>query len=307
MLDRTTKSPRERQIQQGYSRMASSHAVICGLARNCNSTLPPLKKKLDHVGRHFGKCDFLVVENDSSDGTAETLQDWAQEDQRVCLLQYCLIPPQSPHEPRPVSRAGWFSEDRISRIAFARNLYLDRLSQYPDADYVIVLDLDIHAFDLDGIAHSIGSDLEWSCMAANCIRYSPRHPFRRWVYWDTFAYEPLEGFEGGVQTRVQMLTTQKTLPKILSRTGLLEARSAFGGLAIYRKEVLEAGDYRVSPNDDPIVTVTCEHRELHRQLAKNSRFRLFINHEQKVLHESTSSVLRRLLKDGYGLIASKAS
>lgn len=288
---------RKEQAEAGFRAMARHRATVCGLARNCARRLPALLAKLDRMASLFGECRFIVIENDSVDQTGTLLKDWAHDDPRVELVQLCLLhSPDSGAAGRGVRRGEEsFSIERIERMSYLRNGYIERLGTLHGDDIVMVVDFDIHGFSIEGIAHTLGSGVEWDCVAANCLRFSPRHPFHRHVYWDTYAYEPENGFPGGALDRSSMLKAQVSLPVLLRKEALLPVRSAFGGLALYRAEAIRGRRYSTEPNEDSLVNVLSEHIGLHRDMAAAGHSAIFINRRQTVVYESSVSVLTRLL------------
>lgn len=284
------------QIRSGFKNMSRSRAVVCGLARDCSRTLPHLIQKLEKLGACFSDCRYIVVENDSRDQTAHMLNDWAVRNRAVNLISFSLLPETVGGPASPVGLAGDYTRARISRMAFARNLYLDRLAEWSNFDVVIIVDLDIHDFSLSGIAHSFGTDAAWDCMASFSRRWTPRRPFRRSVYWDTFAYEPEAGFEAGRQTYRNLRKAHVSLAGLLAKTTPLPAKSAFGGLAIYQAHCLDGARYAVLDNASKDIPVLCEHVAFHRAIRERMPFELMINARQSVLYERFGSVLKRLLR-----------
>jgi hypothetical protein len=120
-------------------------------------------------------------------------------------------------------------------------------------------------------------------MTANGQRYSRRHAFRAAVYWDSYAYEPKQGFNQHVLTPGQLRTYQRDMADELDQSAFVEAKSAFGGLAIYRANLLRGARYSVLPNDNTEIPVLSEHHGLHREIrSERDELRLYINSAQSV-------------------------
>ncbi len=280
------------RIQQGFDLISQSSVILCGIARDCAPQLSRLIPKLENLAEKFKNYKIIVVENDSVDHTAKIITSWAASNHNVIPIIFTR--PAIEHQYVDDDFPGNFDHSRISRIAFARNMYLNELQQHQPADFVIIVDLDIMNFSIPGIANSIGWCNKWECATSSGLRYTLRAPFSPTVYWDAFAYEPEEGFPGGIQSLVDMRSNQKKLRKQIREKELIPASSAFGGLAIYKYQLLINQQYEVLANSNPEVPVLCEHVALHRSMAgSNAKFRLVINPVQELRYESPLTTIRR--------------
>jgi hypothetical protein len=280
----------------GRKRMASSSAVICGLARDCSKSLRKLIPALEELAAKFHSCQFLIVENDSHDETGRILSAWAERNEAVRSIRYCYVAKPESGRSAKNGNMDWFDARRIERISFARNLYLDEL-QRPEmvSDFVVVIDLDIRSFSQGGLEHSFGMVDHWDVVTASGLRVSARSPFSGPVYWDSYAFEPITGFRGRVQTEDQIRDNQIAISKALSDGAMLPAHSAFGGLAIYRGELLHSARYAPLPNPDKKIPVLCEHIALHRSIRMSRKnCRLMVNPHLVVRYSTARDLLRRV-------------
>lgn len=273
--------------ETGRAAMSSSSIAICGLARDCADSLEALIPQLERLGEAFAEYRIIVVENDSHDRTGSVLLNWCVQNSQVRPIQYCYLDTAEDRKPAESDSGAWFGQKRMERMAFARNRYLNALTDEPFPDFVAVVDLDIRSFSLPGIEHSFGLLSAWDVVTANGRRFSARNPMRVSVYWDSYAYEPETGFPGDVQTQLQIRQDQVKVADMLNDGKLLPARSAFGGLAIYRAHLLRRHFYSVMTNDCPDVPVLCDHPTLHRSIRRqNERLRLVINPHMTVNYGS---------------------
>lgn len=286
----------QQQILLGFGHMAQSRIAICGLARDCKKSLAKLVPSLEQLGEQFATYEIIVVENDSIDGTGEFLTSWRSRNPKVNVVQFSLCPWMKTCKQDAGTGNWWFSKARMERMNFARNLYLDALDDNDSLDYVIVVDLDILTFSLPGIAHTFGLKTPWDFIASNGTRYSLRHPFRKQIYWDTYVYEPENGFADDVLRVKDILAAQNHLSKILSEPELFPVKSAFGGLCIYRRDSLGRHRYSIVNNSDSEVKVLCDHTTLHRSMANTGNNKAFISPFQTVRYETFANMARRLLK-----------
>jgi len=268
------------QREAGRAVMSRNSVALCGLARDCAKNLQAVIPQLERLGGAFYNYKVIVVENDSQDRTASVLSDWCEQNPRVHPIQFCYRDTcESEAKKAGPSRIAWFGQKRMERMAFARNQYLAALTEEPSPDFVAVIDLDIRAFSMPGVEQSFGMLDAWDVVTSNGRRFSARNPTRLSVYWDSYAYEPKAGFPDGIQTPEQIRQNQVRVADQLKRGGeLFPASSAFGGLAIYRAELLKHNWYSVIENGCENVPVLCDHPSLHRSMRRQHKdLRLVIN------------------------------
>lgn len=208
----------------------------------------------ERMQRTFGEVVYCIYENDSTDGTAEWIRGLAARRNDVRLL--------SEQGYRPARADGSWTRWRLERMAACRNRCLDLARQHaPDADYAIVLDIDFAAFE--------------QVYAAAAIREIDRlHP--RWqalcgsglTHRDLGVFGPVMRViptRGPLPVRlfdIAALRTGSPQQDLLSAAAMarpahdppVRVRSAFGGIAIYKPDVLYALHYEGGD---------CEHVSLH--------------------------------------------
>ena len=149
-------------VAAGYRRMAVSTVCVAALARDCAPALRANLPFVDALCGRFKRANVVVVENDSKDATKDVLRSWAAERPHITLIleDYGTVTVPSVTS-GPV--IPWFSRFRIEKLAAYRNRYLDHAAAIPGLDYLIAIDLDLYAFDLDGIAHAFGQSVPCDC------------------------------------------------------------------------------------------------------------------------------------------------
>lgn len=237
--------------------------AIVGVVRDGARSLPGSVEALEKAARGFRRARFRIVESDSTDATAEVLK-------RLAATRDLTW-----------SSAGTLRthmKSRTERIAFCRNLLRETVERDGAGyDYVLVA-------DLDGVNDTVtAAGLEscwqvrepWDVLTANQDGpyydiWALRHPV--WSpgdCWRDFAQlRPL--FGDGPAREMAVHARQAVLP---SDVAPVEVDSAFGGLALYRREAFLAGTYRGVEDDG---TEICEHVGFHRDLRAKG-YRIFIN------------------------------
>lgn len=207
--------------------------------------------------RTFGEVLYCVYENDSTDGTADWIRDLSASRNDVRLL--------SEHGYRPAMAEGRDSHWRYERMAACRNQCLGLARQYaPHVNYAVVLDIDFAEFD--------------QVFLAAAIREIDRlHPG-----WEALCGSGLSQRDLGVfGPSMRVVPTRGNLPVRLYDIAAMEidtlrqdslkaaamagsafdgpvrVRSAFGGIAVYKPDVLYSLNYE---------GWSCEHVCLHRKM-----------------------------------------
>lgn len=220
------------------------------MVRDNMEHLPGLVTQLTAYGQLFKEFAFVFSENDSSDGTKDYLDDLSRKsssDLRVTRVG------QDFHLSKRPS---------ISFLAQMRNFYLHEIYTHPlykDYDYVLVFDADFETENFlteDDLMNSFDRTEQWAVVAANGEKFGKM--------WDAFAfrnqefdlpYRP-ENFPGGIDS---YWPTILHIQRKYEDGPLIPVKSAFGGLAIYEKSVLQ-GLYHNTTTED------CEHVSLHAQI-----------------------------------------
>jgi hypothetical protein len=209
---------------------------------------------------------WLIIESDSTDQTTDILDQLQIELSNFRFLSLGSLQSQIPL--------------RSQRLAHCRNVYLCELETnpaYQRIDCVVVADLDgVNDLVTPEAFASCWERLDWDvCTANQSGRYydlwALRHPI--WCPND-----PLDQcrflIEHNVRREKAMYAAVYAKMIILNRSGeWIEVESAFGGLGVYRRNVLHGLRYSgIDLAGNPI----CEHVTLHQQLrAKGCR--LYIN------------------------------
>jgi glycosyltransferase involved in cell wall biosynthesis len=280
-------------VRKGFEIMRRSSLTICAIARDCNKNLSRNIPVLEKLRESFAASNVIIFENDSIDGTRQTLENWSSASDNVKTVfetySESTIPPDSSEGPNK-----FYSFQRISKMVKYRNNYLDELKKMEKpVDFVIILDLDITHLKLEGIAHSLGLSDNWDVVCANGYSYSSSLARR---YHDTYALVEL-GKEMNVQKEESIYQNLIVWSTLKQGMPLIPVYSAFGGLAIYRYDALKDSRYSIVYNDDRRVEVRCEHFTLCRDIRNAGYTRIFINPNMTLCnHELTLKVINNFIK-----------
>jgi hypothetical protein len=245
---------------------ASIELAVVGVARNCARSLERDVAALQRATAGFKKVHYLIVESDSDDSTPAVLAALAREPS----FRFVSLGRLRDAEPL-----------RTARIARCRNAYLDEIAAnplYADVTHLLVSDFDGVSRDVDaaGLASCWRAGAPpWDVCTANQRDYyydiwALRHAV--WCPGDAWrehaALEPLLG-----RRAADEVALFSRMIHIDPRRPMIEVDSAFGGLAVYRRDALAGARY---VGLDLGGREVCEHVTLHAQLRANGH-RIFIN------------------------------
>jgi len=241
--------------------------LVVGLVRDSEKQLVRSIQCLSNAFKESKIVKFLVVESDSSDSTLHLLASEALKRPNFRYKTFGNLRHELPL--------------RTERIAFCRNYYLDQIRdspEYLDVDYVVVA-------DFDGVNSSLqSSDVEscwirsdWDVCTANqngnyydiwALRHSLWSPNDCWGQANFLISSGLDRF------RAIYSSVFSRMINIDSCHDWIKVDSAFGGLAIYRKCVLQDGAFYKGIDD--CGEEVCEHVSLHEYICRNGG-KIYIN------------------------------
>lgn len=272
--------------------------IVCGIVRNAANGLKRNIPVVNQITSWFGDWRVVIYENDSTDNTKEILRAWGATDkERVHVI--IEDKDSSSVVPSISSMKGvnpFCSHKRIDRMANLRNEYIDYINAMNwDADYMMIIDLDVYNINADGVANSLHLMNEWDIVTANGYSTSPTLKRR---YHDAYALCKY-GCEDKVQTLQEIAAMREAYAEI--GTEPVRVFSAFGGLAIYNFKKINGARYVVCENEDPQVEVRCEHYGFIKQIMKkHGDLKVCINpkmyvHYQKVTPQIVFNSFKRLI------------
>ena len=245
----------------GMDIAADATVVFAGCARNCGPVLRANLWRIEQMGAAFADWAAVIVENDSTDGTKECLDEWAAAGRNRTVI-HC-------DNGRP--HLHGFEPERMQAMAHYRNTYLGAIRQrHPRADYVVVLDLDVwggYGGLLAGISELANNPAAAGMASVSLFQTRVQGGERHWLHYDQFAFRWFDWSK----------RLDSWFPAWRPPVGAppLQVKSAFGGMAVYRAGALLACDYIANDGD-------CEHVGLHRDIAAIGG-QVYLNPSQRVI------------------------
>lgn len=257
--------------------------AICGVVRNAAAQLRSSLEAIDRICQSSEYAEVILVTNDNEDDTSIVLNEWSRFKKSVRIIDCAGAIDAFPN--------------RVDRLAFARNIYLNEMRERNDTiDLMIVMDMDgLNAnVEASAIEYAVlSAPKDWVGIFANQDRaYFDLYALRRdgWVSSDVWAdYAKSTNWMGNIAFRLFSRLAMQWPRKLISQwyankhvyakqfcipTSLpfLPVQSAFGGLGIYRYASISRAWY--SSRDISGRTI-CEHVNFHSQLRKGGG-RLYI-------------------------------
>lgn len=259
--------------------MIDKSILIAALARDCNDSVVRNIPKIELLRKEFRESHVVIIENDSKDGTKDTLRKWKEESEGVEAIMNNFGTVTIPEKSDRVSDPG-SSGHRISKMARYRNMYMDyaRNASF-EFDYLVVMDIDIDDFSVEGIIKCIKNAPDgWGGLFANGRQWYNRFLSK---YYDMFAYVPY-GSENYDLTFKDMIEGVRSLLEKMKKNNYVECDSAFGGIGIYRWEAVSESVYKTEKNrKSKWFDMICEHILFNRDV-KNCGYRNYICRDMKV-------------------------
>ena len=239
-------------------------SVVVGLlARDCKASILRNKPRIERLCSFFEDSHVVVVENDSVDGTPQVLHDWAEENSRVMVDSFIH------HSRRRLSS----DYHRISHMAYLRNRLLDDIRQLPAPDVVVMMDVDIYDFDVEGVMDGIcHAPADWGALLANGRHMLPNGKYVRSQY-DQYALMACD--EEMIDTLHALPQRGRKMDRQVQSCDYYPVRSAFGGMAVYRYDVIHNLQYTTVLAGNRQQDAFCEHVPFHLAII-NSGYKNYI-------------------------------
>ena len=245
--------------------LADSRIHIVGTVRDSAIVI---ESQIDTIFKAFSSAFELsmeIIESDSEDETLSILRTLETKHENLKVMS--------------LGKLGGEFPRRTERLAYCRNLLLKNFREnIENYDYFVVADLDGVNDKLTAEAViSCWVNQEWDVCTANQAGpyydiWALRHEI--WCpndFWKQYYFLRKYGITDDRAKAASIYSRMITLP---ADSEWIQVTSAFGGLAIYRSEILRnAMNYL---GIDPSGNEICEHVELHEQLSKRG-FKIFIN------------------------------
>lgn len=271
--------------------MIDKNIIIAALARDCEDSLRINIPLIEELRAQFLWSQVVVVENDSIDCTKELLNDWKINFHNVNIISnnYGIktIPDKSDLIKNPMT-----SCQRIDKMVFYRNLYLDYISEVEHPiDLVIIIDIDVIEISLTGLLDVLKSfDNKMGAVFSNGMSVM-RTPFGlSEIYYDTFAVWEYPLTNEFSYTIKSLAGTFKSINRNVKKSPFYSVISAFGGVGVYNYQAIKNLRYKTVLNPLNKQEAVCEHIPFNQEIIKQG-FNNYIARDFKVVYERHNMTL----------------
>ena len=244
----------------------SKSFLIGGVVRNCEKALKSDVLYLQNALKNHPNKQWLLIESDSDDKTIEVLRELESVVKNFHFITLGALSNNIP--------------ERTQRIAYCRNKYLEEFESNPlyrGFDYMLVSDFDgMNNCITEKAIKSCWDNADWDVATAN--QWGPyydifalRHPL--WSpnnCWDAQRFLATQGFNENHSKYIGVYSRMVTVPEL---GPWIEVDSAFGGMAIYKREKIQGLRYTGATDHGEEIS---EHVPFHAQV-KARGGRIFIN------------------------------
>lgn len=206
--------------------------IITGVCKNISVAVHNTIDSIERLGSQFKDYKVVIYENNSEDTTVPVLTNWAIKNRKVIFITEYLSPADLYSLAHVKKELQGLSREEL--IARARNIVLKEAMKpnYDDYAYLIMVDLDfIVPWGVEEIANTLKVDQEWDAICANGLDLNGGM-YDRYAYRDS-AY-PFGPEITGMEWWKKDINRNRIRYEPLDL--LIPVYSAFGGLAIYKRE-----------------------------------------------------------------------
>ena len=266
-----------------HKKKLESNFLVAGVVRNCANQVRSDVLKIQDALTGVKNISWLLIESDSDDQTIEVLMDLKDE-----IPNFDFKTMGSLRRQMPI---------RTDRLAYCRNAFLEAIrsdEKYRNIDYVLVSDFDgMNTHLTPASIDSCWERDDWDVCTANQDGpyydvWTIRHPF--WSPNDCFEQYR---FMLGLKVRAFKAYYEAVYSRMITipmDAEWIEVDAAFGGLSLYKKEVIVCSSYAgVTPTGVEI----CEHVVLSEGI-KKSGFKIFIN--PRLINTKRSEHINKAIK-----------
>lgn len=242
---------------------------VVALARNIENVFDRNYQVLERdLLKYFKSHEFFIYENDSEDGTVESLEKWSKTDNHNYISEKLNAP----------KFGSSTTQERLKVMSHGRNVCQKNISK--NHDYILVIDLDFIHLDTEGLFNSLGWLQEDSIGAMSGFsfhyriqplpeRLKTKNPI--WTNYDSWAYRHTDWHDLYSQGLMYWfwwwLPPKGSIP--------WPVNSAFGGSCLFKSKYYFDGEYK---DHD------CEHVTHFYEIKKNNpEFMLFNNPSQRMI------------------------
>jgi len=223
--------------------------LVCSVIKNVENKLDENIQRVHQLGTHFTDYKIVIYENNSTDGTKNILESYRSNPHMTVISED--IPDYFIEENNVVwtykEVTGSDHHCRMEHISNARNKLLReiRKSKYKSFSYVMMIDLDAHYWDINGVLDSFSKKDQWDGVVANSTGDATS-----FGYYDYFCLRRTNQPFGPDMLGEHFWEKTHNSKFVITSDDLIPVYSGFNGIGIYKKEILDKYNYDFLVNEE---------------------------------------------------------
>lgn len=237
--------------------------LVVGVVKNISTTIQGDVIRLTNALERFEEIHWMLIESNSTDDSLKALGSLKKNIQHFNF--------------QSIKSKG---ETRTKHLATARNLYLTDLQKYRDKGIEYVVVADFNNLNNKLTAKSVNScwesTIDWDVCCANSEKkYYDIWALRHQNWSPNDCWKDLEFYKKYIKFPELALyrSVNSRMIKIPPNSDWIQVQSAFGGLAIYKIEIMQYAEYQ---GIDQFGESICEHVAFNEKLNEQG-FKIYIN------------------------------
>ena len=219
---------RDKSYEETKNLLRQKKIIFVGCARDCENGLQSSINNIKKIGLLFEDFQISIFENDSKDKTQEILESIHKQ------LNLKLFNEKDLDTVKPL---------RTTRLAYARNKLMDWALQQ-NSDYVAVVDMDTvltQEFDISGFIDNFSKEGVWDAVfPVNNDFYYDLWALRKKGYVENDYIAGMNSLDASFGPKIcRWLGASSKQIDLRDAPGWIEVSSAFGGMGLYKSEMLK--------------------------------------------------------------------
>jgi hypothetical protein len=216
--------------------------LICGIVKNVQEKIENNIELAIKTGSNFENYKIILYENNSTDNTKNILNKY-KKNNKIVIISEDIIDLNKRENNTIWSYKAVTGSDhpcRIELISNARNKLLQEINKdkYNYFTHIIILDFDSNGWEIDGIIDSFSKKENWDAVFASSDRY-----------YDYYALR-CETKPFGPEIIGEHFWNNQNANFNINDNKLMPVYSAFNGIGIYKKNILNDIKYDFKINDN---------------------------------------------------------
>ena len=264
--------------------MINKSIIIGALARDCEQSLINNIPLIENLRSYFRYSSVVIVENDSIDDTKKILSSWQKKSHQVYINSFN----ENSISSQDLTLKG---KQRISKMVRYRNLLIEKIRELELSDYIMLIDIDIISFSVEGILKALlNAPSDFGGLFSNGrlkVIYRNKENYVDLQY-DSYAFLSSDEEMNELKTKdfsiLSQLKRSQLMQKGIDNNLFFPCKSAFGGIGIYKSNLISDIAYELSYISNNSSLCFCEHIPFNNSII-NKGYKNYISKQIEVVYQ----------------------